>query len=846
LPSTIAASGTANLTVNLTTSAVGFKFGAVQFTTNDPDTPTFNFNVSGTVTGSAPAGAPVISLPAPALDYEVLEQSSLIDSTATVIDADSANFGGGNLKVEFTSVSSAKDALGIRDAGSGAGQIGVSGSNVTYGGTSIGTFTGGSNAAPLIVSLNANATPAAAQALARSITFSTTATDPETLVRYVRFTLVDGPGGNTSNLPFAVVDQNLRPTTVSIAGGDLVIADSSRMGKDDNWKIERLGDNLKLTDVSGNTIDALSILGAVGSGTPVVTVPLNVFSSTGRLVLDMRQGSDALTIDIAGGSPVPTGGILYVGNPPLGRGDKLTITNGGQGTATYNADPNTATFTGVPDGSQVPYGATTLIVNYHRGDGNDVALVPNHPPTANAGGSYSVTYGDGVTLDGSGSADPDNDSLSYSWTINGQAGAASGVHPAISWSSLAGLGLSSGNSYPVSVIVDDGHGNVVVSGDTTLSVIPAASLTSVSADDAVYDGDAHAGSAYWTSAGNDGEGAPLLNVSYVGINGTIYGPSLTAPTDAGSYEAQATFSGDGNHTGSSGFADFNIYKAVSITVTVGDGPFSYDGTTHVGGSGTVSGAGGLSTFATSLTYSGDQVNAGLYYVSAHYAGDANHEASDGEAVAITIDKADAVFSIPGYSVLYDGQPHTSAGTATGVSGEDLSGLLDLSGTTHSDPANYLDLWSFAGSSNYKSATGIVADTIAFPTDGFSVQTQAALNTYKSGEIVATVRALGVYDQATLDLLASGSYAYRFVFTDSIATVTVSASLVAGSYLGTGDTDFALVYRNTGASSPLSALVSSANTSANTAMAVTFSVQVNIDGTWYELGSDAIRAFLSKK
>ena len=57
---------------------------------------------------------------------------------------------------------------------------------------------------------------------------------------------------------------------------------------------------------------------------------------------------------------------------------------------------------------------------------------------------------------------------------------------------------------------------------------------------------------------------------------------------------------------------------------MGAGPFAYDGTTHTGGSGTVTGVGGLSTSATSLSYTGDQVNAGTYYVTAHYAGDANH------------------------------------------------------------------------------------------------------------------------------------------------------------------------------------------------------------------------------
>lgn len=73
-------------------------------------------------------------------------------------------------------------------------------------------------------------------------------------------------------------------------------------------------------------------------------------------------------------------------------------------------------------------------------------------------------------------------------------------------------------------------------------------------------------------------------------------------------------------------------------MTVTGGTFTYDGTTHSGGSAVVSGA-GIVTGSAVLSYSGDQVNAGTYYVTAHYAGDANHTASDGAAVAITITKA---------------------------------------------------------------------------------------------------------------------------------------------------------------------------------------------------------------
>ena len=73
------------------------------------------------------------------------------------------------------------------------------------------------------------------------------------------------------------------------------------------------------------------------------------------------------------------------------------------------------------------------------------------------------------------------------------------------------------------------------------------------------------------------------------------------------------------------------------------GPFTYTGSAH-SGFGTVTGAGGLNTSATSFTYSAnsngtgtaDRTDAGTYYVTAHYAGDANHMASDGAAVAVTI------------------------------------------------------------------------------------------------------------------------------------------------------------------------------------------------------------------
>ncbi len=61
---------------------------------------------------------------------------------------------------------------------------------------------------------------------------------------------------------------------------------------------------------------------------------------------------------------------------------------------------------------------------------------------------------------------------------------------------------------------------------------------------------------------------------------------------------------------------------------------------------------------------------------------------------------------------YDCNAHTATGTATGVCSENLSGLLNLSATTHTNAATYNgDAWSFAGNANYNSTNGTVNDQI---------------------------------------------------------------------------------------------------------------------------------------
>ena len=193
-----------------------------------------------------------------------------------------------------------------------------------------------------------------------------------------------------------------------------------------------------------------------------------------------------------------------------------------------------------------------------------------------------------------------------------------------------------------------GDGNHDGSTDAQeLTITPATATVNVTGFTGTYDGAAHGASGSATGVGGVDLSALLnLGASFTNVPGG---------TANWTFNAGST---DPNYASTSGTAPIVINKAASTTTTVGAGPFTYDTTTHTGGSGTVTGA-GLTTSATSLSYTGDQVNAGTYYVTAHYAGDANHEASDGAAVAIVINKAASTTSIAcPSSVTYTGLAQT--------------------------------------------------------------------------------------------------------------------------------------------------------------------------------------------
>ncbi|MDB5336396.1 MAG: Protein of unknown function precursor containing a C-terminal secretion signal, partial [Planctomycetaceae bacterium] len=138
---------------------------------------------------------PIITLPNGPAIYTENEPPVTIDSGARVTDANSANFANGTLTVTLTANATPDDRLSIRSQGFGFGQIGVSGNQVYFQGTSIGTFGGGVGSNPLVVTFNANATTAAVQALLRVVQFEAIGDDPSPQTRTVQIVITDGTDG---------------------------------------------------------------------------------------------------------------------------------------------------------------------------------------------------------------------------------------------------------------------------------------------------------------------------------------------------------------------------------------------------------------------------------------------------------------------------------------------------------------------------------------------------------------------------------------------------------------------------------------------------------------------------
>lgn len=341
---------------------------------------------------------------------------------------------------------------------------------------------------------------------------------------------------------------------------------------------------------------------------------------------------------------------------------------------------------------------------------NNVGVTVNNvAPTANLGNNGPITYSQSATVSFTSQSDPSNADTTagfhYAYSLTGDFIGVTYENGSGTSSTQNFSGLNAGDNTVYARIIDRDNGFTQY---TTVVSVRKATLT-VTADAKVktYDGAVFGPFTATVTGFVSGEHSGVVS----GTAG-FTGPATTA-IHAGEYTITPTLGtlSAANYDFTFVSSTLTINKATSTTTAFG-ATFTYDGTVRTGGSGTVTGAGGLNVAATSLTYSGDQVNAGTYLVTAHYAGDANHFGSVSAPAIITIEKANAVITIVSYNGAYDGAAHGISGSAIGVESipANLSSLLNL-GATFTDVPGGTATWTFAGNANYHSATGTAAVTI---------------------------------------------------------------------------------------------------------------------------------------
>ena len=288
--------------------------------------------------------APTISnLGGDSLSYTEGAGAVVIDqgANALVADSDSVNFDTGTLTVSIPSGNEpTEDVLSIRNQGTGAGQIGVSGSAVTYGGVTIGTFTGGAGGNNLVVTLNSNATPTAVTALVKNITYEDIDVDsPAPGGLTIRFSLTDGDGGTSANY-----DVSAFVTAVNDAPTDLALSASTVAENAANGTVvgtvtatdPDTGDTqtYSLTDTAGGRF-------AINSSTGVITV------ANGSLLNYESATSHTITVRVT-----DSGGLTYsetftIQLTDVNEGAPIITSNGGGTTASVSVTENTTAVTTV-------------------------------------------------------------------------------------------------------------------------------------------------------------------------------------------------------------------------------------------------------------------------------------------------------------------------------------------------------------------------------------------------------------------------------------------------------------------------------------------------------------------
>jgi hypothetical protein len=493
--------------------------------------------------------------------------ATLLDSgsNATVADSDSANFDGGNVTASITANRvSGEDVLSIRNEGTGAGQIGVSGANVTYGGTIIGSYSGGTGTNDLVVTLNGNATPAAAQALMRNLTYSNSNTsDPSTSTRTVSITVNDGDGDTSTaaNVSVGVTGVNDAPTLSATGGTPTYTENGAAVDLFSGVSVSTVEAGQTITGVTltvSNLADGASEIFRV-DGTDIVLTNGTSGTTTGGNAIGYSVsvvGSTAtVTLTKAGGLSAATAQTVV---------DGMSYRNASEAPSVGN---RVVTLTSLTDnGGTANSGADSTVVSIAATVG--VTSV-NDAPVITAPGSISVTEDVASALTGISFADADAASATVTVTLSvgsGSLAATSGGNVTVAGSGTGSLTLT-GSIADINAFIAASGASFTTAANATGNV----TLT-VDIDDGGNTG---------TDPGNSGTGSSEADSTTVTLNVTAVNDApVNAVPSAQAVDQDATLVFSGGNGNQISISDVDAGGGtVRVTLTASNGLLTLSGTT---------------------------------------------------------------------------------------------------------------------------------------------------------------------------------------------------------------------------------------------------------------------------
>jgi RHS repeat-associated protein len=364
----------------------------------------------------------------------------------------------------------------------------------------------------------------------------------------------------------------------------------------------------------------------------------------------------------------------------------------------------------------------------------------------------------------------DNPPLTYTFSgfVNGEDAALAGITGTPLLAAEAGTDSPAG-TYAITAAVGSlaATNYVFIASDGLLTVGKADATMTLSGLSLIYDGTPRI-----ATVATDPAGLAGVAITYDG--------STTPPTDAGTYSVVATLSNP-NYQAASATGSLTIARAPQTVTfdalpdrTYGDAPFSL---TAFAGSGlpvTFTGTGNISIVGHLVTILG----AGVGTVTAHQAGDANHEPAPDVVRTFRIAKATAVLALGGLTgPVYNGSPHAASATT------DPEGLGGVTIT-------------YNGSTTPPTAAGSYAVVAALEHPNYQADDVHGTLVVAKAQTTVTLASLAhVYDgtiktaTATTDL-AGLAVTFAYARDDAPATPTnagsyaVTATIDAPNYQGT--------------------------------------------------------------